>query len=139
MKFVVAVLSILGLFLPDGLAVAAGPECAKTLDTTASRARRTVGLLTAELKGMTTNPYAKNAISVCNGAVSRADQYYGKESAAKSVCIAGSEYVDKQIVHLYKAAVSTCRDEFTTQVQRLPSEEQTEISARVAKKEAAIR
>ncbi len=118
---------------------AAEPECISRLSENAKRARAHINLYLGAMKGMTDNPWARNSASVCNSALSRADQYYKKQGADNALCTGGSSYVDNQTAQLYKTASSTCRSQFNDVLSKLPADEQRELSESIAKKEAGLR
>lgn len=133
---------VLGLFVVQaGAAVAGPPEkaCLKKLEDAAAFEHKRIDLYLAEMKNMTGNSWAKNAMSTCGGALSRAQQFFKKNLAAESVCTAGSSYVDSQVVHLYRSAGGTCRAEIDRLAQQMPGEDKQRLIQRIAQKEAEYR
>jgi hypothetical protein len=118
---------------------AADPKCLSAIQDTAKRARQQANVYLGEMRGVIDNPWARNSASVCNSAISRAEQYSRRQTATNTLCTTGSSYVDSQAVQLYKTANSTCRAEFENFLGRLPADEQRLISDRVARAEAGIR
>lgn len=106
-------------------------ECMKGLSDDVGRARRTAGVYVEELKTVKNNPWSANAMSVCNSAVHRAEQYYDRQTDDKALCNAGSDYVDGQVVHLYKNAVITCRSSFEDVLKTVPSKDQRRMTKHV--------
>jgi hypothetical protein len=118
---------------------AADPKCLAAIQETAKRARQQANIYLGEMKGVTDNPWARNSVSVCSSAISRAEQYSKRQTITDTLCTTGSAYVDSQAIQLYKTANSTCRAEFENFLRRLPADEQRLISDRVARAEAGFR
>lgn len=102
-------------------------DCMKTLNDAAQQARKTNNTYLAVLKSLKDNPYAGGAASVCNSAMARADQYFKKNQTTATICIAGSDYTDDQVVHLYKNSTITCRSETADIVNRLSPDAQAPV------------
>jgi hypothetical protein len=120
----------------SGEARAADANCMKHLTEVATKERQRIAVYTGEMKNMTDNPWAKNSISTCSSSLSRADRYFKRQTDDQGVCVTGSSYVDNQVVHLFRNAGSTCRQEFQELVQRLPAEEQRVVTERAERKAA---
>jgi hypothetical protein len=118
---------------------AAEPECLSRLSENVKRARAHINLYLGAMKTVSDNPWAKNSASVCNSALSRADQYYKKQGTDNALCTGSSSYIDNQTAQLYKTASSTCRSQFNDLLSKLPADEQRELSESIAKKEAGLR
>ncbi|HYN37692.1 MAG TPA: hypothetical protein VES39_00405 [Rhodospirillales bacterium] len=121
------------------LAAVADEDCLKSLNAAAAQARKRIGVYQGELKGIRDNPNASNALSICNSAAARAEQYYKRNFGGGALCVAGSAYTDGQVVHLFKNATITCRAEMTSLLERLPPEEQGPISERIRRREGELR
>ena len=141
-------LLIAGLLVVAGFYGAAGgavraaepdPDCLQKMDTMAIYETKRFHVYQDALKGMKDNTQASRAASICGGALSRANAYYKRQVADKSVCVVGSSYVDQQVPALFKNATNTCSGEFQRFAKQLPLEEQQRIIQEVSQKEGAIR
>ena len=95
--------------------------------------------ISAVLKSLKDNPYSGGAMTVCNSAMARADQYFKKNVTAASVCTSGSAYSDGQVVHLFKNSTITCRSETATVVNRLSPDEQAVVLGQLRQQGADLR
>lgn len=118
----------------DGKPSAADQDCLAKLADEAKRARGKVNIYNIELKNLADNPWARNSASTCSSALNRAENYYKRQRADNSVCV-NSDYIDNQVIHLYKSAVSSCRSEFTNVLSKLDPAEQRAAKDRIAKAE----
>ena len=105
--------------------------CMKGLSNDVGRARKATGVYLGELKTVKNNPWSTDAMSVCNSAVHRAEQYYKRQTEDKALCNAGSDYVNSQVVHLNKNAVITCRSSYEDVLKTLPPQQQRVMTQRV--------
>lgn len=114
-------------------------DCMKTLNDAAQQARKTNNTYLAVLKSLKENPYAGGAASVCTSAMARADQYFKKNLTAAALCIAGSDYTDGQVVHLYKNSTVTCRSETAQIVNRLSPDAQAPVLNQLSQQGVGLR
>jgi hypothetical protein len=122
--------------VPGG-AYAADPDCVAKLADAAKRARVRINVYNSELKNMTDNPWARNSASTCSGALNRAENYYKRQTADNAICV-NSDYIDNQVIHLYKSAISNCRSELSNVLSKLDPDEQRAVRDRVAKAEGGL-
>jgi hypothetical protein len=139
MRLVILPLSLIVCAAVPSAPQAADRNCLAAIQDTATRARQQANVYLGEMKGVTDNPWARNSVSVCSSAISRAEQYSKRQTITDTLCTNGSAYVDSQAIQLYKTANSTCRAEFENFLRRLPADEQRLISNRVARAEAGFR
>jgi hypothetical protein len=117
--------------VPTAIVLAADEDCMKGLSNEAGHARKTAGVYIGELKNVKNSPWSVNAASVCNSALSRADQYYSRQTSDQSVCTDASSYVDDQVIHLYRNAVVTCRSSYEDFLKTISPKEQRRMTQRV--------
>lgn len=115
------------------------PDCLKKMDTGAAFERKRFHVYQDTLRGFKDSAQASNAASVCGGALSRAETYYKRQVADKSVCVIGDSYVEQQVVALFKNATAACRNEFESFTKQLTPEEAHTVTQQVSQKEASIR
>ena len=125
--------------VPGELSAPLDADCMKTLNDAALQAHKTNNVYLAVLKGLKDNPYSGGAMTVCNSAMARADQYFKKNVTAASVCTSGSAYSDGQVVHLFKNSTITCRSETATVVNRLSPDEQAVVLGQLRQQGADLR
>jgi hypothetical protein len=118
---------------------AADADCMKYLANTAGQARQRVALYAGELKNLTDDPWATKSVSICTGALARAETYLKKQVAGDSVCGIGTSYVDSQVAQLFKSAATTCHVEFSEAFNRMSADDQRVVSQRVGSVEARLR
>lgn len=129
MKYPLITMVLLASLIAGALpAHAVDPDCLEDLNQTANRERQRIGVYVGQLGTLSdSNPWASRAVSICNGALARADNYYHRMEDNEEFCDTGTTYVDSQIAQLYRSATSTCREQFDDFTRSLPDFDQREM------------